>query len=198
MRSLPLAITVAVHLLISPASAADTEGDGLLNSTSEFIQNNEVTAGIIFLGVVALAQEGASKKKGGKFAAIQAMDRNKNGYLEPDEIPDQHRDNLTRWAKSKGLDPNKPLKLESLFSKTPKEKTSKEQKEAVRAAKKAEKERSKNKTDEATAKNNPKAFGGNRNQDKAEPNAKGDEEKKKADRGKRAVGPGVIEAFYGE
>jgi Ca2+-binding EF-hand superfamily protein len=44
----------------------------------------------------------------------QQLDRNKNGHLEPEEIPEHSRDYIRRAAEKRSLNPNQPLPIETL------------------------------------------------------------------------------------
>ena len=62
----------------------------------------------------------AQKKAAGKrnpAAIAKSWDKNGDGVLQPDEIPEQARGKVSGFAKSRGMDPSKPIKIEELFSK---------------------------------------------------------------------------------
>ena len=97
------------------------------------------------------------KSKKDPRAAVKAWDKNKNGMLEPSEIPDEQRGKVLAWAEKKGMNTKKPLKLETLFAK---EKLTQEEKDAKKAARKKTVKEKKADNKKGTEKpTNSKAFG---------------------------------------
>ena len=62
----------------------------------------------------------AQKKAAGKrnpAAIMKSWDKNGDGLLQPDEIPKDARSKVTGFAKSRGMNPSKPIKIDELFAK---------------------------------------------------------------------------------
>ena len=60
-------------------------------------------------GSTLFAQE--AKKAGG----MSAWDKNKDGLLQDEEIPEKTRKAVKKWAEKQGFDPNKPLPIKKLM-----------------------------------------------------------------------------------
>lgn len=82
---------------------------------------------------------------------IESWDRNKDGLLQPDEIPEKARLPLKKWAEKQGLNPDKPLPIDKLLeSKTAGK--GKKLEDAEKSAKKEDRKKKKKAESEANDK----------------------------------------------